>query len=147
MERLTTKYIGYHVPIATCSINRFGEADDCDSCEEVCVNHGANCDTCPIQKALSKLAEYEDLEEQGLLLKLPCKVGDKLYVIRKLCDGKETKVIEEIVASSFDIRPLQKFVLDTDGRRLNFSKFGQTVFLTKEEAEQALKAEQEGGSE
>ena len=26
-----------------------------------------------------KLAEYEDLEEKGLLLRLPCKVGDKVY--------------------------------------------------------------------
>ena len=31
-----------------------------------------------------KLAEYEDLEEQGLLIKLPCKVGDKVYTI--FCD-------------------------------------------------------------
>ena len=29
--------------------------------------------------AIQKLAEYEDLEEQGLLLKLPCKVGDTVY--------------------------------------------------------------------
>ena len=30
-----------------------------------------------------KLAEYEDLEEQGLLLKLPCKVGDTVYSITR----------------------------------------------------------------
>ena len=28
-----------------------------------------------------KLAEYEELEEQGLLIRLPCKVGDTVYVI------------------------------------------------------------------
>ena len=28
---------------------------------------------------LNRLAEYEDLEEQGLLLLLPCKVGSTLY--------------------------------------------------------------------
>lgn len=27
-------------------------------------------------KCCNKLAEYEDLEEQGLLVRLPCKVGD-----------------------------------------------------------------------
>lgn len=32
-------------------------------------------------KILTKLAEYEDLEEQGLLLKLPCKVGDSVFII------------------------------------------------------------------
>ena len=29
---------------------------------------------------IDKLAEYEDLEEQGLLLRLHCKIGDKMYV-------------------------------------------------------------------
>ena len=28
-----------------------------------------------LQEVLKKLAEYEGLEEQGLLLRLPCKVG------------------------------------------------------------------------
>lgn len=28
------------------------------------------------EKVLKKLGEYEDLEERGLLLRLPCKVGD-----------------------------------------------------------------------
>lgn len=31
--------------------------------------------------AIEKCADYEDAEEQGLLLKLPCKVGDTVYVI------------------------------------------------------------------
>lgn len=29
--------------------------------------------------AAEKLAEYEDLEEQGRLIKLPCKVGDTVW--------------------------------------------------------------------
>lgn len=28
-----------------------------------------------------RLKEYEDLEEQGLLMKLPCKAGDTLYLV------------------------------------------------------------------
>ena len=28
-----------------------------------------------------KLYEYEELEEQGKLLKLPCDIGDKLYYV------------------------------------------------------------------
>lgn len=31
--------------------------------------------------AAIKLAEYEDLEEQGRLIKLPCKVGDTVWQI------------------------------------------------------------------
>ena len=33
------------------------------------------------KEAMEKLAHLEDLEEQGLLLKLPCKIGDKIYII------------------------------------------------------------------
>jgi hypothetical protein len=33
-----------------------------------------------ILDSIQKLAEYEDAEEQGLLIKLPCKVGDTVYV-------------------------------------------------------------------
>lgn len=32
-------------------------------------------------KASEKLAEYEDLEEQGLLVRLPCKVGTEVFAI------------------------------------------------------------------
>lgn len=85
-----------------------------------------------------KLGAYEDAEKQGVLLKLPCKVGSELYVIRKLCDGKQTRVIENVIANSFDLRALQSFVITSNGHRLNFSNFGKTVFLTREEAEKAL---------
>ena len=30
---------------------------------------------------IDKLAEYEDAQEQGLLIRLPCKVGDIVYII------------------------------------------------------------------
>lgn len=32
-------------------------------------------------EAIDKLSDYEDLDEQGLLLRLPCKVGDTVYVL------------------------------------------------------------------
>lgn len=31
--------------------------------------------------AARKLCDYEDLEEQGLLVRLPCKVGDTVWVV------------------------------------------------------------------
>lgn len=40
-----------------------------------------NCKT--IDDVIDKLAEHEDLEEQGLLLRLPCKVGDTVYIISR----------------------------------------------------------------
>ena len=70
---------------------------------------------------LEKLAEYEDLDEQGLLLRLPCHIGDSIYSVIE--DGLE--IIE------------LKFSLDFYVRRKN--DFGKTVFLTQDEAEQKLK--------
>lgn len=80
-----------------------------------------------------KLKEYEDMEEQDRLLKLPCKVREIVYYINP---NKNT--INELVVYSFDIRPLQHFACDYMGARLNFNQFGKTVFLTKEEAKAAM---------
>lgn len=39
----------------------------------------------PIIDALNRLAEYEDMEEQGLLLRLPCRVGNRVYRVIDDC--------------------------------------------------------------
>lgn len=36
-----------------------------------------------LPKIMKRLAEYEDAEEQGRLVRLPCKVGDTVYAVRK----------------------------------------------------------------
>lgn len=98
--------------------------------------------------AIRKLAEYEDLEEQGKLLKLPCAVGDKVYKIWSC--GKNGKTIAEFIVSHIDIDYLPD--IEFSYRKENghgnyyFSKIediDKTVFLTKSSAEQALK-EMEG---
>ena len=87
-------------------------------------------------EALEKVEEYKHLEEQGLLLRLPCKVGDVIYFIE---DNKIIKpmTIETICVSDSNIsiwHVWHKFDLDD---------FGKTVFLTREEAEQKLKEMEE----
>ena len=125
MERLTTKYNEENVAKEICTINRFGEADDCSSCAEICEECNSDCENCAIQKCFDKLASYEDAEEQGLLLRLPCKVGDTVYVFRRIDDiltvGEHTfKTLTNLVAI------------------MENGEFGREVFLTREEAEQAL---------
>ena len=73
MERLTEKVFGF-VQLKACGN---------DFCKETCAEHDEekSCKNCHIQKAFEKLAEYEDLEEKGLLLRLPCEVGDTVYAI------------------------------------------------------------------
>lgn len=96
------------------------------------------------------LGEYEDLEEQGLLLRLPCKVGDTVYIITQVFNGKE--VIGAIGRRKIDsiggnaLNPI--YVISKEPYELRFcpSEFGVRVFKTKEEAEAKLK-ELEGSEE
>lgn len=88
-----------------------------------------------VQDAIQKLAEYEDLEEQGLLLRLPCNVDDTVYAF-DYPSSKIVVVVEELVEK---IHVWEKeVVIETDGGFYRTKDFGKTVFLTKEEAEQAL---------
>ena len=69
-----------------------------------------------------KLKEYEDLEEQGLLLRLPCKVGDTVYHV------VQGRIVE---VSNVDLFFLLLSVAE--------NRFNNSVFLTQAEAEQKLK--------
>lgn len=105
------------------------------------------CDTCEVKMLFNRLKEYEDLEEQGLLLRLPCKVGDTVWVPDR--DGKP----REMILDKPDIRchcakedNLCMALCDrkTTGvcvRRLrnDGSDIGKTVFLTQAEAEEKLR--------
>ena len=81
-----------------------------------------------------KLYEYEDLEEQGLLLKLPCKVGDTVYILA----GRFGTFYEEDICDGFYIGRdgiLQVKVQNHKGNHGTYGVVGKTVFLTKAEAE------------
>lgn len=47
-------------------------------------------------QAYFKLKDYEDLEEQGLLLKLPCKVGDTVYVDSSALPIEDMECYEDV---------------------------------------------------
>lgn len=89
-------------------------------------------------KVAEKLATYEDLEEQGLLVRLPCKVGDIMFRINK---GAKNPVIE-LTVTQIDIttRSYNLEVIDRDcGELMCFKNdIGKTIFLTREEAEKKL---------
>ena len=96
-------------------------------------------DSWSIAQCLKKLQEYEDAEEQGLLL--PCKVGDTLYAIGFNNDKPvvyESVVLNILIAEkeiAFNVK-VDEFEINS---QLKQSMFGKTVFLTKAEAEQKLK--------
>ena len=88
-----------------------------------------------------KLAEYEDAEEQGLLLRLPCKVGDAVYAIG--FNNNKPIIYESVVLSILITEKEIVFNVKVDefevNSQLKQSMFGKTVFLTQAEAEQKLK--------
>lgn len=80
---------------------------------------------------LEELKIYEDLDKQGKLLKLPCKVGDTIYIVLHNHTITKRKVIEfKMVANRWAAEVSDWFYLLDD--------FGKTIFLNKEEAETAL---------
>lgn len=89
---------------------------------------------------IEKLKQYEDSEQQGLLMKFPCKVGDTVYRVDKhdIITIRETGV-EHITLRDDDIYiQLIDMTDDCYCELVYISDFGKTVFLTKEEAEQKL---------
>lgn len=101
-------------------------------CEECEVRAFRHCTAIGCRNRLKdRLAAYEDAAEQGLLVRLPCKVGDTVWVIftsyvyEELGDPPETR-------HYIESRPFKLSMLE------NFSK---TVFLTREEAEATLAKE------
>lgn len=88
-----------------------------------------------IAEKLEELKICKDLEEQGLILRLPCKLGDTVYrLIPTTYRHIESLMIREFVLTD------KGFCFRTEKTNINYScaDFGKTVFLTKEEAEQAL---------
>ena len=100
-----------------------------------------------IRAVLKKLADYEDLEEQGLLVRLPCKVGDTVY---RVDAGAKQPIIPMTVSEIH-------FLCYKNERAVRFDAIGKEdmgescyrledirriVFLTHEEAEKKLEESQ-----
>lgn len=103
------------------------------------------CDQCGVNKDsryTENIADY--LLENGVVV-LPCKVGDTVYEIcERRRSGKWQKAIVERVVHAIEIG-IDKILTARCGTTayVYLSRLGKTVFLTREEAETALK----GGAE
>ena len=119
MERLTNS-------IDYCKLHcDFGKSNECFFQDK---------SKCYEKNIYEKLREYENLEEQGLLLRLPCKVGTKVYAINRIIDYGEVGD-EAIYYYSIIEREFQIYMMMDYGKLV----FGRNVFLAKAEAEQKLK--------
>ena len=112
--------------------------------EEPCLGMGCSKKDCFIDYVVvEKLAQYEDLEEQGKITKLPCAIGDTLYT-NVAVQGwyfREKNKPYEIKVVFIGINDVDNFisVAYENGNTLqfNFSDIGKRIFLTREEAEKA----------
>lgn len=92
-----------------------------------------------------KWNEYMELEDQGLLVRLPCKVGTKVYAISSFfdciynyehCKDTQEWKCEEDIHCEYEKR--LHYVKEIKFCLTLKSAIGKTVFLTREEAEKKL---------
>ena len=112
----------------------------------------SNCDEGYL--AMEKLLEYESAEEDGRLVVLPCKVGSTVYLIchRYTKCSKYGESFEEYSCSGCEewecdshkeyyIHVNQSVSLEWIVRNMRLDTFGKTVFISREEAEKALRGQ------
>jgi hypothetical protein len=93
-------------------------------------------------KILTKLADYEDLEEQGLLVRLPCKLGTEVFCYfpgdshYTKCQIKKIEICQSMFGN---ICYFAESVAQR-GRCCRYydNEFGKFLFLTREAAEKKL---------
>lgn len=101
--------------------------------------------------AMNAFADYEDLEEQGLLVRLPCKAGDTVYRVNA---GAKQPIIPMTVSEiHFLCYKNERAVrFDAIGKEdmgescYRLEDIGRIVFLTREEAEKKLEEMKNDGS-
>ena len=85
------------------------------------------------------LEEYaEELVKQGVIVP-PCKVGDTVYRFAHNKDRSEYKIVDFWEVVKIEIYEDEILIIDDSDNYITVESIGETVFLTKEEAEEKLK--------
>lgn len=151
MERLTYDYC-----VGNIHCWQIKGADNLE-CGEVCKQRDMQgCEGCPISRAFDRLASIENIlgdeydidrlrelvnaDREGRCVMLPCKVGDTVYEPNKRGFVSTYKIISIHVSECSTLIGWELI----DGIYSNINGFevsalGETVFLTREAAEKALK--------
>ena len=115
--------------------------------EEPCCGMG-ECidDNCSLMlDACKKLAEYEQLEEQGLLVRLPVATGTNVYAVGSFinciydyehCEATQKWKCEEHVQCEYEKK--KYYVKEIKFTSIMKNSIGKSIFLTREEAEKKL---------
>lgn len=94
-------------------------------------------DTIYLSDVIARCAEYEDLEEQGLLLRLPVEIGTKIYAAVK-CLPPNCSLCKAFEWNEGCYIRYKGKIKEREMQYFDIPRIGKTVFLTRTEAEQAL---------
>ena len=108
------------------------------NCENTCYECDSEAYCYELKEMIEKLAHYEDLEEQGRLIELPCKVGDTVYVFKTYADCELNYECDQWHSHKCEDNKYCKHEYAI--KRVGEAKFnlamlatlGKTVFITKE---------------
>lgn len=137
MERLTERYILNDEKNGNSGIKVF-ESDDKIPLVEVLSGEY-------LYPAIEKLATYEDLEEQGLLMRLPVATGTTVYTLASTfdcvygyndCKATQKWKCEEDIQCEYEKKSY--YVKEIDFCSIMTHSIGESIFLTREEAEKKL---------
>ena len=102
--------------------------------------------------AIEKLATDEDLEEQGLLVRLPVATGTNVYVVGSFldciydyehCEATQKWKCEEYVQCEYEKK--KYYVKEIKFTSIMKNSIGKSIFLTREEAERKLEEMKKNG--
>lgn len=160
MERLTLEDAITHAKEVAEKNYRGADFESLDSVDDDIKTNCIKCAKEHMQLAewLEELKTYKEAEEQGLLVKLPCKVGDMVwdndfgypesYEIKAFSYGYCDSYVEPGIGIEDEII----FYYENYTHSISItgafpmSEIGKTVFLTREEAEKKLEEMKNDGS-
>lgn len=103
--------------------------------------HFSGLEMAKLHSALMELKKYQEADKDGRIVVPPCKVGDRLYEVtgRKTISVYKVRAIRvELFGFFIEWDIVEGFVWQSLSG-INAGEIGKTVFLTREEAEKALK--------
>lgn len=147
MERLTLEEAIAHAKEVAEKNYRGADFESIDSIDN---DIKTNCIKCAeehmqLVKWLEELKSYKDLEEQGLLVRLPVATGTNVYVVGSFldciydydnCKATQKWKCEEDIQCEYERKSY--YVKEIEFTSIMKNSIGKSIFLTREEAEKRL---------
>ena len=104
----------------------------CHTCKQTLKNMG-------LDLQYDRLRELAQADRDGRCVVVPVKLGQPVYCLQDYFNDATMKSEKRVKCRLVDFIPVASKMFETNGLIYQFSEIGKTVFLTREEAEAALK--------